>query len=206
MHLQIVAAQFAIAVVAVYRCTVHDSWHGVLRPTLSSPTRHATRRTPAASVRTSTPAGPSPNLRRAENPSRPRPAAAGADQARHAAECKHLGNALKDVAARMRAGYSAKEGEQLRERKAKLEGQRRAKSVESGKPRFYRRLEPERIIGSAHTGATRRTRNELRGCAMYCLPNATRTACRCWPVAWPDAAFAIDRSGPGQQEAGPRSS
>ena len=55
-----------------------------------------------------------------------RPRAAGADQVRHAADCERLRNALKDVAARMRAGYSVKQGEQLRERKAKLEEQRRA--------------------------------------------------------------------------------
>ena len=50
----------------------------------------------------------------------------GDDQARHAATCERLRNSLKEVAARMRAGYSAKQGEQLRERKARLEQQRRA--------------------------------------------------------------------------------
>ena len=48
------------------------------------------------------------------------------DQVRHAAACERLRNALRDVAARMRAGYNAKQGEQLRERKTKLEQQRRA--------------------------------------------------------------------------------
>jgi hypothetical protein len=33
---------------------------------------------------------------------------------------------LKDIAARMRAGYSVKQGERLKERKAQLEQQRRA--------------------------------------------------------------------------------
>jgi hypothetical protein len=37
-----------------------------------------------------------------------------------------LREGLKEVAARMRAGYNAKQGEQLRERKARLEAQRRA--------------------------------------------------------------------------------
>ena len=52
--------------------------------------------------------------------------AGGDDQARHAATCERLRNSLKQVAAKMRAGYSAKQGEQLRERKARLEQQRRA--------------------------------------------------------------------------------
>jgi hypothetical protein len=51
---------------------------------------------------------------------------AGEDQARHAAVCDRLRSGLKDIAARMRAGYSVKQGEQLRERKARLEAQRRA--------------------------------------------------------------------------------
>jgi hypothetical protein len=53
-------------------------------------------------------------------------ASSGQDQVRHAAACERLRDALKGVAARMRAGYNAKQGEQLRERKAKLDQQRRA--------------------------------------------------------------------------------
>jgi hypothetical protein len=37
-----------------------------------------------------------------------------------------LRKALKEIAARMRAGYNVKQGEQLRERKTTLEHQRRA--------------------------------------------------------------------------------
>lgn len=48
------------------------------------------------------------------------------DQVRHAAACERLQNSLHEVAARMRSGYTAKQGEQLRVRKAKLEQQRRA--------------------------------------------------------------------------------
>ena len=47
------------------------------------------------------------------------------DRVRHAAVCGRLHNALREIAARMRSGYTAKQGEQLRERKAKLEQQRR---------------------------------------------------------------------------------
>ena len=48
------------------------------------------------------------------------------DQVRHAAACERLHNGLREVAVRMRSGYTAKQGERLRERKAKLEQQRRA--------------------------------------------------------------------------------
>jgi hypothetical protein len=48
------------------------------------------------------------------------------DQVRHTAACERLQNSLREVAAHMRSGYSAKQGEQLRARKAKLEQQRRA--------------------------------------------------------------------------------
>jgi hypothetical protein len=48
------------------------------------------------------------------------------DHVRHAAACERLQNSLREVAAHMRSGYSAKQGEQLRARKAKLEQQRRA--------------------------------------------------------------------------------
>jgi hypothetical protein len=102
MHLQIVAAQFAIA---VYEADT-------------------------SRVSTYNPPPPSPAAQPVPQPRTHRdraPAAAGADQVRHAADCERLGNALKEVAARLRAGYNAKQGEQLRERKARLVGQRRAK-------------------------------------------------------------------------------
>lgn len=61
---------------------------------------------------------------------RPKPArqraSGGQDQVRHEAACERLRSGLRDVAARMRAGYNVKQGEQLRERKAKLEQQQRA--------------------------------------------------------------------------------
>lgn len=55
-----------------------------------------------------------------------RRASGGEDQVRHAAACERLRNGLRDIAARMRAGYNVKQGEQLRERKTRLEQQRRA--------------------------------------------------------------------------------
>ena len=127
MHLQIVAAQLAIAVAVVYRCTVHDVTVFSDRP---CEPHAATYEADTSRVSTYTPPPPSP-VTKPDPPPRARrsraPAAAGADQARHAADCERLSNSLKDVAARMRAGYDARQGEQLRERKARLEGQRRAK-------------------------------------------------------------------------------
>ena len=80
-------------------------------------------------VSTYSPPPASPSTKSAEQPRTPRSRARGAagdDQARHAAACERLRTGLKDIAARMRAGYNAKQGEQLRERKARLEAQRRA--------------------------------------------------------------------------------
>jgi hypothetical protein len=127
MHLQIVAAQFVIAAAAVYRCTVHDVTVFSDRPcepdaaTYEADTSRVSTYSPPPPSSATQPV-PQPRTRRSRAP-----AAAGADQARHAADCERLGNALKDVAARMRAGYNARQGERLRERKARLEGQRRAK-------------------------------------------------------------------------------
>lgn len=47
-------------------------------------------------------------------------------QAKHAADCARVLASLKDIRAKMRAGYGAKEGERLKERQAKLEQRRRA--------------------------------------------------------------------------------
>jgi hypothetical protein len=55
-----------------------------------------------------------------------RRASGNEDQVRYATACERIRNSLKDIAARMRAGYDAKQGERLRERKTKLEQQRRA--------------------------------------------------------------------------------
>ncbi|MGH8188328.1 MAG: DUF4124 domain-containing protein, partial [Steroidobacteraceae bacterium] len=62
---------------------------------------------------------------RGRKQSKPRKArartSAGVDSAaKRAAACDKVRNALKDIRARMRAGYSAKEGERLREREQAL--------------------------------------------------------------------------------------
>ncbi|HVF17310.1 MAG TPA: hypothetical protein VNA21_10370 [Steroidobacteraceae bacterium] len=44
---------------------------------------------------------------------------------KRAETCARVGRSMKEVRSKMRAGYSAKEGERLRERLAKLKGQQR---------------------------------------------------------------------------------
>lgn len=43
-----------------------------------------------------------------------------ADQAKHAASCARVADALREVRAKMRSGYKAQEGERLKARQAKL--------------------------------------------------------------------------------------
>lgn len=61
---------------------------------------------------------------------KPRPPSADpsgpTDRDSKARNCEKLRQSLREVAARMRAGYTAKEGERLRTRKQTLEGKRRA--------------------------------------------------------------------------------
>jgi hypothetical protein len=119
-------AQLALAVVAVYRCTVQDVTVFSDRPCEPAAARYEPDTSRVSTYSPPPPGGPSPQAAPPPRTRRGRPAAA-AEQARHAAECEQIRKGLRDVAARMRAGYSAGEGERLRERKAKLEGQRRAK-------------------------------------------------------------------------------
>jgi hypothetical protein len=118
-------AQFALAAVVVYRCTVNDVTVFSDRPCEPDAT---TYQADTSRVSTYSPPPTNPAGVLAAPPSRRKPAraASDADQVRHAQACERLRSGLKDIAARMRAGYSAKQGEQLRERKARLEAQRRA--------------------------------------------------------------------------------
>lgn len=116
----------ALALVLVYRCTVGGVTTFSDRPCAPEAipyqpdtSRVSTYDPPPASP-TPAPAQPPP-----ESPTRRRDPS-DADQVRHAAACDRIRNSLRDVAARMRAGYDVKQGERLRERKAKLERQRRA--------------------------------------------------------------------------------
>lgn len=49
-----------------------------------------------------------------------------AAQARHAAECERVNDALREIESKMRAGYSVQEGERLKERQSKLDKKRKA--------------------------------------------------------------------------------
>jgi hypothetical protein len=50
---------------------------------------------------------------------------ADSHQAKRAETCARVGRSMKEVRSKMRSGYSAKEGERLRERLAKLKDQQR---------------------------------------------------------------------------------
>lgn len=119
------AAHFALAAAVVYRCTIEGVTVFADRPCEPQAAPYAPD---TSRVSTYTPPPASPAAKAA--PSKPHRSRARAavdkDQARRAATCERLRASLKDIAARMRAGYDARQGERLRERKARLEAQRRA--------------------------------------------------------------------------------
>lgn len=115
-----------LALALVYRCTVGGVTTFSDRPCApdAAPYQPDTSRVstydPPPVDKTATPAPPARTSARRQRGS------GNQDQVRHAAVCERLHNSLRDVAAHMRSGYNAKQGEHLRERKAKLEQQRRA--------------------------------------------------------------------------------
>lgn len=118
-------SMYVLALALVYRCTVGGVTTYSDRPCAPEavPYRPDTSR-----VSTYDPPPPGPETTPAK-PSRKSPTrrrAAEPDQARRDAACARIRTSLKEIAQRMRAGYDGKQGERLRERKAKLEQQRRA--------------------------------------------------------------------------------
>ena len=115
----------ALALALVYRCTVGGVTTFSDRPctpeavSYQPDTSRVSTYDPPPASRT-----PAPTQLPRKSPTRRR-GASDADQARHAAACDRIRNSLREVAQRMRAGYDVKQGERLRERKAKLEQQRR---------------------------------------------------------------------------------
>ena len=115
----------ALALVLVYRCAVGGVTTYSDRPCApdAAPYQPDTSRVstydPPPVSKATVPAEPA-----RRSPARQR-GSSQQDQVRHAAACERIHNSLRDVAARMRSGYNAKQGEQLRQRKAKLEQQRR---------------------------------------------------------------------------------
>src|SRR5690349_8928588 len=100
-------AQFALAAVVVYRCSVEGVTVFADRPCEPAAVPYETD-TSRVSTYSPPPAGPvtRPDPQPRTDRARAR-AAAGQDQARQAAVCERLRSGLKDIAARMRAGYNA---------------------------------------------------------------------------------------------------
>jgi len=67
---------------------------------------------------------PKPPAQQAKKKDRQKPAAAQASK--RATECERVNGSLRDIGRKMRSGYSVREGERLREQKARLEKKRRA--------------------------------------------------------------------------------
>lgn len=117
----------ALALMIVYRCTVGGVTTFSDRPCApdAAPYQPDTSRVstyaPPPASKTLTPAQP-----RARTSAPRQRGSDREDQVRHSDVCERLHKSLRDVAAHMRSGYGVKQGEQLRERKAKLEQQRRA--------------------------------------------------------------------------------
>lgn len=126
MRSQNCAAHVALAAVVVYRCTVQDVTVFADRPcepdavTYEADTSRVSTYTPPPASAQVKPLPPPRDERKRGQ------ATAGQDQRRHAELCERVRSGLKDVAAKMRAGYDVKQGEKLRERKDRLEQQRRA--------------------------------------------------------------------------------
>ena len=125
MRSQNCAAHVALAAAVVYRCTVQDVTVFSDRPCEPDA---ATYEADTSRVSTYTPPPISPAAKPSAPPrvERKRGRDSGGDEQRHAKLCERVRTGLKEIAAKMRAGYSAKQGEALRARKARLEQQRRA--------------------------------------------------------------------------------
>jgi hypothetical protein len=110
---------------SIFRCTVGDTTVFSDRPCDANTEPYRSE----SSVNTYTPLPIEP---RSPPPTSKRPrvdpqvARRAADQAKLAETCRRIERSLEDVRSRMRAGYTAKEGERLRERQAKLREQHRA--------------------------------------------------------------------------------
>jgi hypothetical protein len=117
---------YALALAVIYRCTVAGVTTYSDRPCAPEAvpyqpdtSRVSTYDPPPASQATAPAELPRKSRTRRRDTS-------GTDQARRVAACDRIRKSLRDVAQRMRAGYDVKQGERLRERKARLEQQRRA--------------------------------------------------------------------------------
>ena len=121
----LVLAQSAAAQSAIYRCVVDGGTVFSDRPCDAGAEPHeiddsrVTVYTPPANDKRATSAAV-----KAPKPQRPK-AGRGPDPAKHKAACAKLDQALRDVRAKMRSGYRAKEGERLKARQRQLDDRRR---------------------------------------------------------------------------------
>ena len=111
---------------AIYRCEIAGVATYEDRPCGAEPARYEPDET-----RISTYAPPPSSPTRAPTVHKARPrrtarASLAAEQRKHAEECRRIESALRHIQSKMRSGYSAREGERLRVRKAQLDARRRA--------------------------------------------------------------------------------
>jgi hypothetical protein len=110
---------------SIFRCSVGDTTVFSDRPCGADAEVHEME----SSVNTYTPSEIEP---RSSRPAAKRPRAdaqaerRAADQAKRAQTCQRIEQSLRDIRSRMRAGYTASEGERLRERQTRLREQLRA--------------------------------------------------------------------------------
>ena len=167
---------YALAVVLVYRCTVGGVTTYSDRPCAPEAFTYRGHRRVSITSRRCERTAAMPDAHKS-------PTSAWRQRSRRstaAAACDRTRNSLRDVASEC-AGLRLKQGERLRERKAKMEQQRRGRSAASG--RWEHNL-PRRT----------RTREMLRGCSRYQC-RKVHGAAACSGMRDAQCGFAV---GPGQ--------
>jgi hypothetical protein len=119
-------AESARARATIYRCEVEGVATFSDRPCGERSSAYE----PEAALLSTYTAPPTPVATHSGKPSRPKsiagPSSIAAEQAKRTEECQRIQASLRDIRSRMRAGYSAKEGERLRARQERLEDRRRS--------------------------------------------------------------------------------
>jgi hypothetical protein len=110
--------------VSIYKCEVGGVLTFSDRPCSSEAELHELDET-AVNTYEAPPVTPSTSKPSAAARKRTPPRHTDSQQDKRAETCTRVGRSMKEVRSKMRAGYSAKEGERLRERLAKLKDQQR---------------------------------------------------------------------------------
>jgi hypothetical protein len=118
-------AESARATATIYRCEVDGVATFSDRPCGDQSSAYEPEAA-LVSTYTAPPASVAPDSAKSSRPKPARRSSIAADQAKRAEECQRIQASLRDIRSRMRAGYSAKEGERLRVRQEKLEDRRRS--------------------------------------------------------------------------------